>query len=221
MEGEKTTMPDTKPTTIVVFEYRGSGQKKIEGIRRYGKNINIAATFTIDGPLPDFIDEPEKFISTDFTADLVLCFLKHPDLCHYLASVCQQKKIPMIASGTKTEHAITPFTCCGLGKTDKLGAYGEQFGVPEFEVQMKDGRITALTVKRGASCGATWEVTDKVIGMTLDEALPTIAREVQYLCIADPSAFDPISGHSALHYAGEVHIAALKKAAAMAGQELG
>ena len=35
---------------------------------------------------------------------------------------------------------------------------------------------------------------------------------MQYLCVADPSSFDPISGKSALHYAGKVHAAALKKA---------
>ena len=40
----------------------------------------------------------------------------------------------------------------------------------------------------------------------------TLAREVQYICYADPSAFDPISGKSPLHYAGAVHAAALKKA---------
>ena len=45
-----------------------------------------------------------------------------------------------------------------------------------------------------------------------EEAAVTFAREVQYLCVADPSAFDPISGKSSLHYAGDVHAAALKKA---------
>lgn len=210
-------MTNPQPTRIVVFEYRGSGQKKIEGIRRYGHDIDITNTFNITDPLPDFIDDPEQYITSDFDADLVLCFIKHPDLDYYLANICQTKGVPMIASGCKLDNAITPVTCCGLGKTDKLGLYGEQFGVPEFEVQLgEDGRIAALVVKRGASCGATWEVPDKVIGMTPEEALPTLAREVQYLCIADPSAFDPISGHSALHYAGEVHIAALKKALATA-----
>ncbi len=209
----------TRPTRIVVFEYRGSGRKKIEGIRRYGRDITITAVFNVSAPLPGFIEDPERYIDPEFEADLVLCFIKHPDLGHYLADVCQKKGIPMIASGCKIENAITPFTCCGLGKTDKLGAYGEQFGVPEFEVEVTNGRISALTVKRGASCGATWEVTGKVIGMTLAEALPTIAREVQYLCLANPSAFDPISGHSALHYAGEVHIAALKKAFGDKGSE--
>lgn len=205
-------MIDNTTTRIVVFEYRGSGQKKIEGIRRYGRNLEITTIFNITDPLPDFIEAPEQFITTDFEADLVLCFIKHPDLGHYLADVCQRKGIPMVASGCKIDNAITPFTCCGLGKSDKLGAYGEQFGVPELEAEVSGGRIRALAVKRGASCGATWEVADKVLGLTLEEALPTIAREVQYLCIANPSAFDPISGHSALHYAGEVHIAALKKA---------
>jgi len=199
-------------TDIVVFEYRGSGQKKVAGIRRYGHDIRLSQIVNISEPLPDFIDEPERFIDSNFSADLVLCFIKHPDLCQYLAELCQQKGIPMIASGTKTTGAITPFTCCGLGKSERLGAYGQQFGVPEFSVTVADGRITALTVQRGASCGATWEVASKVIGMTLEEARPTLAREVQYLCVANPSAFDPISGHSALHYAGEVHIAALNKA---------
>lgn len=210
----------TNITTIAVFEYRGSGQKKIAGIRRYGHNLSISTIFDLTEPLPEFIDEPEQFVSTDFDADLVLCFIKHPDLCHYLAAVCKQKGIPIIASGTKTENAITPFTCCGLGRAEGLGAYGEQFGVPEFEAKLtEEGRIAALTVRRGASCGATWEAARKVIGMTLEQALPTIAREVQYLCIANPSAFDPISGHSALHYAGEVHIAALSKAIALAGKQ--
>lgn len=206
-------MTEPTPTRIVVFEYRGSGQKKIAGIRRYGKQIAITAVINITEPLPGFIDTPEEYIPSDFEADLVLCFIKHPDLGHYLAEVCQQKGIPMVASGCKLEnHAITPFTCCGLGKTEKLGAYGQQFGVPEFAVEVSDGTITSVQVRRGASCGATWEAAHTIIGLTPEAAYPTIAREVQYLCIADPSAFDPISGHSALHYAGEVHIAALKKA---------
>jgi hypothetical protein len=54
----------------------------------------------------------------------------------------------------------------------------------------------------------------RVIGLPLDEAISTLAREVQYICYADPSAFDPISGKSPLHYAGDVHAAALKKALA-------
>jgi len=89
---------------------------------------------------------------------------------------------------------------------------GEQFGLPEYDVEVKDGRITGLHVKRGASCGATWQVIPRMIGVPADEALSTIGREIQYLCKADGSAFDPVSSKSPLHFAGKVHMMALKKA---------
>jgi hypothetical protein len=86
--------------------------------------------------------------------------------------------------------------------------------LPEYSVEVKNGRIASIEVKRGAPCGATWDVLARVIGLELDEAISTLAREVQYICYADPSAFDPISGKSPLHYAGDVHAAAIKKALA-------
>jgi len=84
--------------------------------------------------------------------------------------------------------------------------------LPEYSVEVKNDRIASIEVKRGAPCGATWDVLASVIGLELDEAITTLAREVQYICYADPSAFDPISGKSPLHYAGDVHAVALKKA---------
>ncbi len=79
-------------------------------------------------------------------------------------------------------------------------------------MEVENGRIASIEATRGAPCGATWDVLARVIGLPLDEAVSTLAREVQYICYADPSAFDPISGKSPLHYAGDVHAAALKKA---------
>ena len=79
-------------------------------------------------------------------------------------------------------------------------------------MEVKNGRINSIEVKRGAPCGATWDVLARVVGLPAEEAITTLAREVQYICYADPSAFDPISGKSPLHYAGDVHAAAFKKA---------
>jgi hypothetical protein len=87
-----------------------------------------------------------------------------------------------------------------------------QFGLPEFKIEVEADRIKSIAVKRGAPCGATWDVLARVIGLPVQEAITTLAREVQYICYADPSSFDPISGKSPLHYAGDVHAAALKKA---------
>lgn len=203
---------------IVVFEQNGSGADKISGIKEFGRDIEIAQVVSVPAGLPVIVDNPEDYIELNQTADLVLDFLRHPDLTEYLAHICKGKGIPLIASGKKIKGAITPFTCCGLGRLPGLGAYGEQFGVPEFEVGIENGRIAELTVRRGASCGATWRVIPLIVGMEVKEALSAIGREVQYRCLADPSKFDPISGSSALHFAGKVHNLALNNAVQAARQ---
>ncbi|MBU0731220.1 MAG: DUF166 domain-containing protein [Proteobacteria bacterium] len=204
--------PMNQPTRIVVFQEKGSGREKMKGIQEFGKNIEIIDVISIDAILPDFIESPEEYITDDFEGDLVLCYLKHPDLADYLVRVCNNKNIPVIAAGKKIKGAQCPFTCCGLGRIKGLGAYGDQFGFPEYQIKINNGKIAEIKAKRGASCGATWDVTSRIIGLAPEEALTTLPREVQYLCTADPSAFDPISGKSSVHYAGDVHHQALKKA---------
>ena len=197
---------------ITVFEQNGSGQHKISGMEQYGRGIEINEIISIDESLPEFVDNPEKYISDSFSADLVLDYLTHPDLSHYLVSLCKKRKIPVVASGKKNEDAITPFTCCGLGRFRKLGIYGDQFGFPEYRVELDGNRIAVLEVLRGAPCGATWDIVSRVIGVDIEEAMSLLPREIQYLCTANPGRFDPISGKSPVHHAGYVHRAALKKA---------
>ncbi len=197
---------------ITVFEQKGSGQHKIAGIERYGSGVEINEIVSVNEFLPDFIEEPEEYINDSFAADLVLDYLTHPDLSHYLVDLCRAKNIPVISSGKKNEDALTPFTCCGLGRHRRLAEYGEQFGFPEYRVTLDGSRITSLEVLRGAPCGASWEIIDRVVGVEIEEAMTLLPREVQYLCTANPGRFDPVSGKSPVHYAGYVHRAALKKA---------
>ena len=84
--------------------------------------------------------------------------------------------------------------------------------MPEFVVKVSKGRIDRIQVVRGAPCKATWEVAQRIKGLLVEEAPVRIGLEVQYFCMADPSAWDPISGKSSVHLAGEFHKAALLKA---------
>ncbi len=197
---------------IMVFEQNGSGRHKVAGIERFGSGITITEIIAIDSFLPDFIEDPGSFLSSSVSADLVLDYLTHPDLSHHLVRLCREKNIPVISSGKKNQDAITPFTCCGLGQHKGLGAYGDQFGFPVYEVVLEGDKIMQLHVVRGAPCGATWEILTKVMGVDINEAMSLLPREIQYLCTANPSRFDPISGKSPVHYAGYVHRAALQKA---------
>ena len=204
---------DTRePFRLVVFEQNGSGDYKIAGIEVYSRGISIEKVLDVSQPLPDIIDEPEEYITSSFAGDMVLNFLKHPDLSEYLVRLCVEKDIPVIASGQTIPGAICPFTCCGLENRKDLGKYGAQFGMPEYRVVVDRGIIKEIEVVRGATCGATWQVINRMIGVPVSEAESRIGREIQFLCMNDPSAFDPVSSKSALHYAGEVHMAALRKA---------
>lgn len=91
----------TKKQKILVFQQNGSGEKKIEGIRQHGKGRFLIEIISIDTPLPTVIDDAQEYIPQDISADLVLDFLKHPDISHDLAVICRAKKIPVVASGKK------------------------------------------------------------------------------------------------------------------------
>ncbi len=196
---------------IVVFQQRGSAEKKLEGIIKYGRKLIISQIFSLDDEFPEIIDFPERHIDENFNGDLVLNFLKHPDLSSCLVDVCVKREIPVVTTG-KPGKGFTPFTCCGLGKNEKLGEYGKQFGFPEYRVNIENNRICDIEVLRGAPCGATWSAILDIIGCKVEEALTKLPLQVQQNCYANPAGFDPISGKSPVHYAGYVHIAALKKA---------
>ena len=73
-------------------------------------------------------------------------------------------------------------------------------------------KVARVKVIRGAPCGATWDAAKRVEGLPVDDAIFRIGLETQYFCSADPSDWDPIHGKSPVHFAGDVHIAAFKRA---------
>lgn len=91
----------TKKQKILVFQQNRSGEKKIEGIKQHGKGLFSIEIISIDTPLPTVIDDSRQYIPQDISADLVLDFLKHPDISHDLGAFCRNKNIPVIASGKK------------------------------------------------------------------------------------------------------------------------
>ena len=104
--------PAAETQKILVFQQNGSGEKKIEGIRRCGKNRFTLDIISINDSLPIIIDDTTQYIPRNFQADMVLDYLTHPDLSYDLAVVCRDKNIPVVASGKKlrVKGALTPPT---------------------------------------------------------------------------------------------------------------
>ncbi len=97
---------------LLIFQQNHSGERKIEGIKRYAKELFTLEMISIDEPLPKILDSTEEYLPRDIRADLVVDFLKHPDLSHDLAVACSHRKIPVIASGKKlrVKGVLTPPT---------------------------------------------------------------------------------------------------------------
>ena len=89
------------PQRLWVFEQDGSGESKIKGIRQYGQDRFLLEIVSVKGPLPPLIDDARDYLPLQITADVVLDFLKHPDLSLDLAHACRRQNIPVVASGKK------------------------------------------------------------------------------------------------------------------------
>lgn len=193
---------------IIVFQRGDEGKRVIEGIRKHS-DIDVTS-FTVDKDLPQIIDNPQDFLDHDFDADLIFDHLHHRDLSEYLVKIAKKKSIPIIVPGANIKGAINPRICCSLALRDKIPGF-EKFGYPEFEVKVEEGTIKDIKVISGAPCGATWTAAEKVKGMKVEDAIPRIGLEVQYLCKA-PAGYDVAKLKKApLHLAGDVHKKALEK----------
>lgn len=198
--------------TIAIFQQNGSGQMKVAGINRFGDCSFKLTVFNIDAALPSVIDDASVYLPETIEADLVLDYLKHPDLSDDLSRLCARLNIPVIASGKKIVNGKTlcPPTCCTLAEQAGLGDYGKVFGAPKIRLNLAGDRVKDIQVRRGAPCGATWLAAEKIRNMPVEEAKTRFGLEVQFFCSANPAGWDPMYGKSPVHVAADIHTAALK-----------
>ncbi len=199
---------------IMVVQQDQKAERKIEGIREYGKGAFQLDVVSITSDLPPVIDDGCPYLPQEISADLVLDYLTHLDLSEDLVGICEEKRIPVVASGKKISNrwAYIPPICCALPRRSALGLYGEHFGAPVFEVMIDEGMIKNIEVIRGAPCGATWKAVEKVVGLEVCEAVVRLGLETQFFCSADPAGWDPIMEKSPVHFAGALHARALARA---------
>ena len=103
MDSKKTANQTDKRQKIIVFQQNGSGEGKIAGVRQYGGDNIELEVVSIDDPLPPLVEDTSDYLPRSIDADLVLDFLKHPDLSYDLATLCRDSDIPLIASGKKVK----------------------------------------------------------------------------------------------------------------------
>lgn len=95
---------------VLVFQENGGGESKITGIRQHGADIIRLETVDFTDPLPPVIDDSSPYLPDIVDTDLVLDYIRHPDLSADLAARCATAGIPIVAPGRNWPKAFTPPT---------------------------------------------------------------------------------------------------------------
>ncbi len=109
--------------------------------------------------------------------DLYLSYARHPDVI--LALIEKGKPVilginpgPGFVRQAKllNEDVVAPVTMCSLEDTcwnDTINTFAQWFGIPIFEVEYQDNRISSIKVCRGAPCGSTRAAAEELVGETV------------------------------------------------------
>jgi hypothetical protein len=97
---------------ILIIQQNGAGERKAQGIKRFGQDKFDVNIIDIEANLPPVIDDGFEFLPDRIDADIVLDFLKHPDLSEDLADLCAKQNISVVMSGKKITkpNAVCPPT---------------------------------------------------------------------------------------------------------------
>jgi len=200
--------------------------KRQDDIRMFSQFFEVKV-YEIPEELPELIDEAAEIlrIPDDFDVDMIVSFAAHPDINLELIKQAAERGIGLIVisggarggayrqlreEGEKRGvRVVWEEICCATPRVEdeKTGEFFEHFGAPEVEVEVENGKLKDVRVKRAAFCGATYYVAEKIKGLSVEEAPTKAGYFTQiYPCLAS-------RGHEGgIHKAARAHKRAVEKA---------
>jgi len=201
------------------------GRRAMEMIAR---RFNVVS-YELPAELPPVIDEPEEIVESIpeevLSADILLSYALHPDINLEVIRLAAEKgaRLVILPGGSKSgsRAQIKEFAdrygirvlwediCCATPyiEDEDIREFIDAYGMPEFEVEIENGVIRDVRVKRGAICGSSFFVAEKLRGVSVEEAPSKAGYFTQiYPCYASRG----IDGK--IHRAANVHKRAIEKA---------
>ena len=85
-----------------------------------------------------------------------------------------------------------------------MDEFASIFGSPRLGIEVEDGKISRVEVVRGAPCGSTWYMAEKLLGTRAEEAAARASILVQiYPCLASRRV-ERLLGDAPIHVAGHL-----------------
>lgn len=214
---------------LIVFTQGGYGERVLENLRRRAPEKWTIGHEALPEMLPSITEEPEKYISGLKLVgewDLVLFLGESPSAFSLLPAVVRRLSAGAVIAPVddyswlplglerqiRTEleglgiKAVFPRTFCTLKPVGvpPVDEFARIFGSPMLEIVVKDGKISRVDVVRGAPCGSTWYMAEKLPGTGVEEAAARAAILVQiYPCLASRRV-ERLLGDAPIHVAGRL-----------------
>lgn len=212
---------------LLVFTQREYGRRILENVELRTPDDWVIGHVELPGELPQVIEEPEDYVgglglSEDW--DLVLFLGESPSAFSLLPAIVREAEISAVIApvddyswlplglerqirAEMEEMSVAtsfPRTFCTLAPMGAvfIDAFATHFGVPEVELEMRDGSVAEVRVLRGAPCGSTWFMAERLRGTEEGDAPSRAGTLVQiYPCLAS-RRIERLLGDAPIHFAG-------------------
>lgn len=214
-------------TTVGVITRGKYGQRLIDTVLALSDMRVVTAQ--LPQHLPEFIDDPAGFISSldldpaVFKADFIITYSLHPDITPQIARMAGEAgvkalivpngkaRVPMTELEQISEeysiHIEVDDLCCKTRAHPSISDLNAIFGTPILSVTTSDSKIIDVKVLRGAPCGSTWSMAEKIIGTPTREAPARAGLLIQqYPCRAVRG------GKGGIHESAQLHRQAMEAA---------
>jgi len=214
---------------LLVFTQGTYGERILENIRRRAPPEWTVHLASLPDDLPGLIDEPDEFVDgLDLSGEwnLVVYLGESPSAFSLLPAVMRRTSAKAVIApaddyswlplGLERQireeldrlavAAVFPRTFCTLTPVGipPIDEFAQMFGSPKLRIDTEDGVISDVEVLRGAPCGSTWYVAERLLGMNVEEAAERAGLLVQlYPCHASRRV-DRFFSDAPIHVAGRV-----------------
>ena len=222
---------------LLVFTDGDYGLRILDNIRLRAPGGWEVTHVPLPGPLPSIVEDPEPLVDglvPEGAWDLMLFMGESPSAFSLLPSVASRSSVRAVIApvddyswlplGLERQvrseldelgvASVFPRTFCTLSPPGvaPIDEFAEVFGLPLLRVEVEGGQVKRVEVLRGAPCGSTWFMAERLADVELSEAGARAGTFVQiYPCLASRHV-ERLLGDAPIHIAGHIAERAVKKA---------
>ncbi len=222
---------------LLVFTQGQYGERIIDNLRHRAPQVWEIGVVRLPETLPQIMDDPHEAVTGLWLAgewDLVLILGESPSAFALLPAIVERSQAKAVIApvddyawlplGLERQirseleevgaYAVFPRTFCTLSPVGDglIDEFTQHFGSPNLVIETEGGMVKKVDVRRGAPCGSTWFMAEKLVGSGVEEAGAKAGTLVQiFPCLASRRV-ERLLGDAPIHVAGNIAKKAVEKA---------